>query len=72
MVLFRRCQGDKDRGALLFFFGVSFAQAIVVIVVGNLISWILGPGWPACPDPGRAQRRSSSPGRLSARTVPGE
>lgn len=28
-------------GALLFFFGVSFAQAIAVIVVGNLISWVL-------------------------------
>ena len=28
-------------GAILFFFGVSFGQAVVVIIVGNVISWVV-------------------------------
>lgn len=28
-------------GAILYFFGVSFAQAIVIIVIGNLVSWLI-------------------------------
>lgn len=28
-------------GALLYFFSVSFTQAVVIIVVGNLVSWVI-------------------------------
>jgi hypothetical protein len=57
-------------GLAVVVFGLSFAQAVVIILIGNLSS-TCSPAWPACRDRRRARPRSRSAGPRSGPTATG-
>ena len=57
-------------GLAVVVFGLSFAQAVVIILIGNLSS-TCSPAWPACRGHGPARPRSRSAGPHSGPTATG-